>query len=138
MIELLVSFVIFSFGMLGVAGLQTKTLSFSQSSLYRSQASALTDDIMDRMRADRLGALAGKWNTPIGDLASSVSVTGTSIASTDLADWKRQVEALLPEGRAAVSVATDVGNVGVATVIIQWDDSRKREDAVKFETVSRI
>ena len=63
MIELLVALVIFAFGMLGLAGLQTRTMEFSQSSLYRSQATALTDDVLDRMRADRANAANGLWDT---------------------------------------------------------------------------
>ncbi|MDH5541144.1 MAG: type IV pilus modification protein PilV, partial [Rhizobacter sp.] len=53
MIELLVSILIFAFGMLGLVGLQNRTLGYGQISLYRSQATALTDDILDRMRTDR-------------------------------------------------------------------------------------
>jgi len=138
MIELLVSFVIFSFGMLGVAGLQTKTLSFSQSSLFRSQASALTDDLLDRIRADRVSGMIGRWNTSIDDLSTSVSVSGTGIVTTDLADWKRQVEALLPDGHASVAVSADPASVGQVTVLIRWDDTHGREDPVEFTTISRL
>ena len=86
MIELLVSILIFAFGMLGLVGLQTRTLAYGQTSLYRSQATALTDDILDRMRADRANAKANAWDSPTTDLATSI--TGTSIAKTDL--WGRR------------------------------------------------
>lgn len=115
MIELLVSLLIFAFGMLGLVGLQNRTLGYGQVSLYRSQATALTDDILDRMRADRGNAKAGNWNTVLGDAAASIS--GTSIAQTDLKDWKGQVESLLPSGQAAVQV-----NAGVVTIDIQWNE----------------
>jgi type IV pilus assembly protein PilV len=140
MIELLVSLVIFSFGMLGVVGLQTKTLAFSQSSLFRSQASALTDDILDRMRADRLGAVAGYWNTSIDDLAADVSVTGTTgLVTTDLAEWKSEVERLLPEGRASIALSTAATTVGEVKIIIRWADSRDAgADPVEFVTITRL
>ena len=117
MIELLVAFLIFSFGMLGIAGLQTKTLAFGQSSLYRSQATALTDDILDRMRADRAHANGGDWNSPLGD--KSVDITGAAVAKWDLSDWKKQVETLLPDGQASIEVTT-----GVVTIIVQWNEHR--------------
>lgn len=139
MIELLVSLVIFSFGMLGVVGLQTKTLAFSQSSLFRSQASALTDDILDRLRADRLGAVAGRWNTSIDDLAADVSVSGTGIVTTDLAEWKGQVERLLPNGRASIALSTAATTAGEVKIIIRWADSRDTgADPVEFVTITRL
>jgi type IV pilus assembly protein PilV len=124
MVELLVSLLIFTFGMLGLAGLQTRTLTFNQSSLFRSQAVALTDDILDRMRADRVSALLGRWDTDV----ATTSVAGTSIYQQDLSDWKSQVSALLPSGQASIETtlaggaAADVGNV---TITIQWDDTRQ-------------
>ena len=133
MIELLVSFLIFSLGMLGVAGLQTKTVAFSQASLTRSQASALADDIIDRMRADRVNAIAGKWNTDADKSAAEVVTTGTGIYSTDLKDWKSQVEDLLPEGKAKIFVQT-----GTVTIDIWWNDSRGAEDDYHFHTVTKL
>lgn len=117
MIEFLVALIIFAFGTLGLAGLQTQALAYSQGSLYRSQATTLTDDILDRMRADRANAKAGTWNTLL--TANAASITGPTIAQTDLKDWKQQVEALLPSGQAAVDV-----NANIVTITIQWDDSR--------------
>jgi type IV pilus assembly protein PilV len=143
MIELLVSLVIFSFGMLGVVGLQTKTLAFSQSSLFRSQASALTDDILDRLRADRLGAVAGRWNTSIDELAADVNVPVIpgvpGIVTTDLAAWKSEVERLLPVGRASIALSTAATTVGEVKIIIRWADSRDTgADPVEFVTITRL
>jgi type IV pilus assembly protein PilV len=131
MIELLVSLLIFSFGMLGLAGLQVRSLSMSQSSLYRSQATALTDDILDRMRADRDNALAGQWTTALTNASSSIATT--PLAKSDMKDWKATVEALLPDGKASVAVGS-----GTVTVTLQWDDTRGREAAQSWTTVSRL
>lgn len=120
MIELLVSLLIFAFGMLGLVGLQNKALGLGQFSLYRSQAAALSDDIMDRMRADRTNAKAGTWNTDLGNAASTYS--GVTVAQRDLFEWKSQVESLLPTGQAEVVVAA---GTGVAKVTIQWKERRQ-------------
>jgi type IV pilus assembly protein PilV len=140
MIELLIAFIIFSFGMLGLAGLQTKVLSYNHSSLLRSQAMALTDDLLDRMRLDRANAVGSSWNTALEDSASSIS-TGTAPYQFDLQDWKAQVEALLPSGQASIQM--DAANGNTVTVIIQWNDSRGTDststaDTVQFETHSRL
>jgi type IV pilus assembly protein PilV len=132
MLELLVSLLIFSFGMLGLAGLQIRSLSMSQSSLYRSQATALADDILDRMRADRANAAAGNWNTALATTAANV--TGTELYKTDMKDWKTTVESLLPAGQASVDVAA-----GIVTVTLTWDDTRGRDaSAQSWQTISRL
>lgn len=128
MVELLVSLLIFALGTLGMVGLMSKTIGYSQVSLFRSQATALTDDILDRMRADPANARARLWDNDYDDLASSF--TGTTIAEKDLADWKTQVETLLPTGRAQIAV-----NSGVVTVTIRWDE---RGTTTPMETVSSL
>ena len=140
MIELLVAFVIFSFGMLGLAGLQTRTLSLSQSGLYRSQAMALAADALDQMRSSIILARAGKWNTGLTDAASSVSVSGGGIADTELKKWKERVEAELPSGQASIQVATSAtGTSNTVTIEIRWDDDRGRSGTkTAFTTVSRL
>ena len=101
MIELLVSLLIFTFGMLGLAGLQTRSLTFNQSSLVRSQAAALTDDILDRMRTDRTNATSGNWDTAIGTASSAMTSTSLYSYQNDVKAWKKLVEDLpnpkLPE-----------------------------------------
>lgn len=130
MIELLVSLLIFAFGMLGLVGLQNKTLGFGQMSLYRSQATALSDDILDRMRTDRTNAKGTAWVTALGNAASTY--TGTTVAQKDLKDWKEQVEALLPGGQASIAVAA-----GVVTVTIKWNE-RDTAANTTFKTVSGL
>lgn len=136
MIELLVALVIFSFGMLGLAGLQTRTISLNQSGLYRSQATALAADILDQMRSSIPTARSGSWNTTVDK--DSKSYSGTDFISVSLAEWKKRVE-LLPDGKAEVTVATSSSGVSnLVTIKIQWDDSRGRDTAQSFNTLSRL
>lgn len=147
MIELLVSLLIFTFGMLGLAGLQTRSLAFNQSSLVRSQAAALTDDILDRMRLDRVNASTGKWDTALATAASAMATTGGSAYSyqNDVKSWKQQVEALMPAASGKASIVTDVSGGatnGTVTITIQWDDSRAgasdADAAQNFVTKTRL
>jgi len=129
MIELLISLLIFAFGMLGLVGLQNKALGYGQMSLFRSQAAALSDDIFDRMRADRANAKKGDWSTVATEQAADI--TGTTIARTDLKDWKGCIEQLLPGGQA--QVVTDSDHI---TVSISWAE----RDGIRttFTTVSAL
>lgn len=115
LIEVLVSILIFAFGILGLVGLQTRTLSYSQESLFRSQAAALTEDILDRMRADRTNAKAGQWDSAFNNHHNHFK--GTTLAQMDLKEWKLQVETLLPSGEAAIA-----RNANRVIVTIRWNE----------------
>jgi type IV pilus assembly protein PilV len=134
LVEVLVAFVIFSIGMLGLAGLQSRALAYGQSSLYRSQAAALTEDVLDRMRADVVNARAGLWNTNPTQDAASLSATPGKLYEVDLKDWKATVEQLLPLGKASIEVKANV-----VTVTVLWNDTRdETATALAFTTTSRL
>jgi type IV pilus assembly protein PilV len=138
MIEVLVALVIFAFGVLGLAGMQARALSYSQGALYRSQATALADDMFDRMRADRVKALAGSYDTALTDPASTYSASATNLYEVELNNWKDTVETLLPAGKA--SVARDATGA-LFTVTITWDESRAARSSgstTSLKTVSRL
>ncbi|WP_206606719.1 type IV pilus modification protein PilV [Steroidobacter cummioxidans] len=52
LVEILVTVVLISVGLLGVAALQLTTLRGNQDAYVRSQASVLAGDILDRMRVN--------------------------------------------------------------------------------------
>lgn len=54
-IETLVSLLILAIGMLGMAGLQTVSLRNTQSAYQRTQAAILSNDIVERVRANLQG-----------------------------------------------------------------------------------
>ena len=118
LLEVLISVLILSIGLLGMAGLQMNALKFNQSASVRSQATVMAYEITDRMRMNRVAALAGQYNTAL----SQTSVTGQTRAAVDLASWKTALQSQLPDGRGAIALGT--GNR--VTVTVQWDESRMR------------
>lgn len=117
LVEVLVTLVILAFGLLGLAGMQSIGLKNSQGSLVRSQATLLGYDIIDRMRSNCTAALGGDYNVALG----TGTVTGTSISATDVNQWRAGIALALTSGQGGINV--DASN-GVATVTIQWNDSR--------------
>lgn len=117
MIEVLISVLVLSIGLLGLAGLQTIGLKNNHHAYMRSQATLLAMEIIEDMRANRNNALAGDYDTSFG-----TTHTGTTIEQADLATWKNNLDTLLPSGDGAVSV-----NGTTFTVQIRWlersDDS---------------
>jgi len=122
LLEVLVSIVVLSVGLLGYAGLQTLSLKNNNSAYQRSQATLLTSDIVDRMRADR------------PNLASYSVGLGSAGSYPDVISWKLNVETALPDGDASV----EVGLNGIATITIQWDDNRDGTDPIQFVTETAL
>lgn len=111
MVEVLVTMVVISFGLLGVAGLLATGLRNNQSSEWRTQASILAYDITERMRANRQAALDGFY-------ATATSASG--VAATDKTDWSALLAAKLPSGTGTVTMT----DVRFFTIRIQWDDTK--------------
>jgi type IV pilus assembly protein PilV len=123
LLEILVALLIVSIGLLGIAGIIAIGLKNNQSAGFRSQATWLANDIVDRMRANRVTA-----ETPAG-VRSSCYVIGledtpsadADVCATDVRQWRTALAAALPAGTG--SVALDAATRKV-TVVVQWDDSR--------------
>lgn len=121
LLEVLVSLLILSVGLLGIAGLQLTGLRSNQSAYVRSQATILAYDILDRMRANRAEAQAGGYNITIAATDDLPSMGGSSTqAALDLHRWGTDLLAMLPAAQTSVNVAAD----NTVTVSIAWDDSR--------------
>jgi type IV pilus assembly protein PilV len=119
LIEVLVAILILSIGLLGLASLQTNGMRFNHSSYLRSQATVLTYDIVDAMRANR--GSAGKTATALGG-AYLTNYTdplpvGSAVAEADLRNWKTLLATLLPEGQGQI---TQSGSE--FTILVQWTE----------------
>ena len=123
LLEFLITLLIVSFGVLGIAGIIANSMKNNQSSYSRSQAVVLAGDIIDRMRANRLsadGGPASPFTSPY-NVAIGASPSGGGIPQSDLTDWRTALAADLPSGTGAVAVDPNTKKV---TVVVQWDDSR--------------
>jgi type IV pilus assembly protein PilV len=130
LIEVLIALVVFSIGLLGLAGLQTFSLRFNTSAYYRTQATALAYGLADRMRANRQGALDGLYT---GDFASpapdcDADAAGGGTPAEDVAAWRNALACQLPEGNGAIA-----SNGTEFTITVQWDDSHGEQDPLEFE-----
>ena len=119
MIEVLITIVIISIGLLGIAGIIVNSLKSTQSSGARSQATVLANDIIDRMRANRTTAESA--NAPYNLALSADTPSGGTIPASDLSDWRGSLAATLPSGSGGVSVDAATKRV---TVTVQWNNSR--------------
>jgi len=117
LIEVLITLVILAFGLLGLAGMQSVGLKNAQSSQQRSQATMLSYDIVDRMRSNCSAALSGAYNIGL----TATAPTGSAMPATDVRNWRTTLSSALTAGTGSISVNA-VNKV--ATVTVQWNDSR--------------
>lgn len=113
LVETLVSLVVLSVGLLGIAALQMASLSNNRGAHLRSQASVLAYDIADRMRANRTAALGNAYL-----VAFSAIPVGATLSALDLQQWKTTLTAMLPGGDGRIERDGDM-----FVISVQWTDS---------------
>jgi type IV pilus assembly protein PilV len=122
LIEAMVSLVVVSVGMIGIAALYGQGLGAGRTALYRTQAVNLAADMADRIRVNRLGGLA--YNGPAAnnncDPGGGVNCTPAQMAGQDLFDWQAQVAALLPNGAGNVVAAN--GTPPSYAITVGWQE----------------
>lgn len=112
LIEVLVSIVIISIGLLGMAGLHAVAMAKGNSSLIRSKATELGTAMADRIRVNLIASTAGAYNslTPGSGLTDpgciSVNCTPAQLAVSDYLEWNTEVASSLPQGAGVVCVTS--------------------------------
>lgn len=87
MIEVLITIVILTIGLLGVAGLQARMQLAEVESYHRSHAIVLLQDIVDRIAANRRNAMNYVTGGPLGTGNAVQSCLGLTGANLDLCQW---------------------------------------------------
>jgi type IV pilus modification protein PilV len=149
LIEVLVSVVIMSVGILGVAGMQVLSLQQNRSSLLRAEALQLGNDILDRMRANPQQDYAGIDFTddpPGSSNCFNNTCSAVQMKDYDTAQWKCSINSedadddtyticttyniagSLPGGAGAIVDDTDDTLCAVGAdeicVVVRWLDDR--------------
>lgn len=147
LMEILVTVIVLSIGLLGLAGLQLTSLKSNNSAYLRSQATIMAKDIIDRMQANRLLTQNGGYDIAIGTAAAAPAATcdgeatdnctPADLATLDLSTWKTGLSTTLPAGDGAIARLV-AGSQTRITVTIQWDDSRGEQAPVQLAIESLI
>lgn len=130
MLEVLVSIVILSFGLLGVAGMQAAALRYNQTAYLRSIATQLAYDVSDRMRGNLVGVRNAAYSCDVSYGTASTAGCGVDrgctsascsygyMAETDLYHWSLEARRVLPGGGVAVQGNTQSGY----TITVMWKE----------------
>ena len=132
LIEVLVALLVLSVGLLGVAKLSFSSVQANGSAYMRTQATELTKQIFDAMRANRNQAALNGYdvaygvNPVAGTDCSQVNCSDIQMATYDLAQWKARLQAAMPGGDGQIVtaiVALPNGNQELtASVSVEWND----------------
>lgn len=150
LIESLVAIVVAALGILGIVGVQMRTLTDTRTSVSRAQAIRLMEDLSERMRVNPnaladINSYAMTWGTlgtataQAGTKCNTTACTHSQLADYDIREWKRSVETLLPLGNATTFVtgAETDENRRQLGVMISWRENF-RADATDITFNSNI
>lgn len=126
LIEALIALVVLSIGLLGLVGLLVQGIKTNHNAYLRTQAVLLSNDMADRMLANRTGVRNAHYNA-IDTTASSpanpscvttaTGCTAQQMAQFDAYAWGRLLRSALPAGAGTVS---GDGMGSVFTITVSW------------------
>jgi type IV pilus assembly protein PilV len=104
LVEVLITLVIMSVGMLGIAGLYVQSMQAGRTSMLRHHAVTLASDVADRIRANPRAAVA--YIDPVGAdnncVLGGVDCSPAQMAAHDILVWKAQAADTLPGGDVTI------------------------------------
>lgn len=135
LLEVLISVLVLTLGLLGVAALQTQALRTSADAQYFQQATQLANDYLERIRANsnNIGQYAITQTKPN---CAIPNLTG-SAAEQDKILWLQQIACSLPEGSVLVAI-----NNSEIRITISWFDRAANDKTAsrskQFNITSRL
>lgn len=153
LLESLIALIVVALGILGIIGVQMRTLSDTQTTVRRAQAIGLIDDLGERMKVNpnamgNMSSYVSNWSTTLPTPAASpncaaVACVSDDLAAYDLAEWKRLVQRTLPLGDANVFRAKGEGTDASADahrrqwgVMIRWRENEKSQDSDYVDSIN--
>ena len=128
LVEVLVALLVLSIGLLGLAALQTTSLQYNTGSYFRTQATFLAYDIIDRMRANSTAIANSDGNGYDQPTSSAVSIsvncdtsscTSAELATYDVRKWYDRAVATLPNA-TATPPTIQIDSSNNVTITIRW------------------
>lgn len=119
LVEVLIAVLVLAIGLLGLAGMQMRTLRDNQSASERGVAVMLTHSIIESMRADRTSAGNDQFDIAL----TAADPTGTTFREQAIATWRTSLRSALGSAAKGGIDCVNTSNVIKCTVDVQWDDS---------------
>lgn len=130
LLEVMIALVIFSIGLLGLAGLQAGGLRSNTQAQLRTIATIQAYDMAERIRSNLRGVEDGDYNafddtTPTAGDCISNTCSPAQMATYDYYEWETMTQRVLPSGHGIVSSAlVGGGATRLFTITVMWDEDR--------------
>lgn len=119
LLEVMVTIVILSLGLLGISALIANSIKYNQSAYARTQATLFASQIIDEMRANRsvaVGATSSPYAVPLHSTAAP------SGAPAEVVAWFSEISAAFPSAKGGIVYDS---TSKLFTVTVEWDDSSR-------------
>ena len=135
LVEVLVSIVVLALGLLGILGVQMRTLAETQTGVRRAQAIRLIADLSERIHANPdaldphvLAEYVTGWDTTLTAGAACAAQPGCApdaLASEQISEWRQSVAQNLPSGNAMTFLTPGGMQLGV---LVSWRQNERSQD----------
>ena len=138
LIEVLVTVFILASGLLGMAALQSRSLSYNNIAYLNTQANMIAYDMLDRIKANTVfsvdgpGYAASLGNAPANypNTCEIGDCTPSELTAYDISQWKFILDQQLPDGDGSI-LKTDTPEGRIYTITVFFDDSKGQESRKK-------
>jgi len=122
LIESLISLIVLSIGLLGIAALFFEGLKSGRTAIFRTEAVYLAGDLADRIRANPAGLDSYELdgNDDVVCVGKEKNCDGADMAIYDRYIWEKEIASLMPGGTTFGVTFTDGDPVDTYTISINW------------------
>lgn len=129
LIEVLISMLVISIGILGYSKLFLVSLASSQSSYYKAQTAYLAEDLFERIRTEARNGTTGVsdyvsgLNNVMANCDGGKLISAINNVSQDRSNWLATLGCKVPSAKVTVKSAEGNGNTNLE-LTITWSDQK--------------
>lgn len=141
LIEVLVSLLILSVGLLGFASLQAANVNLGDQAWSRSQATVLAADMIERLRGNPDTFRAGHYDLGFGASTgtssdcTAVPCNPIELAEFDLEGWLTLLGEQLPQGQGQIARDASTNPVQAVVTVRWFDRSSQAEQTLELRAM---
>jgi len=104
LIEVMVSLVVLSLGILALTNLQTRSVSNSTVAYAETQSMLLLQEMVEHLRIDKVAAVAGNYDIALSAFSDLTAVTGTDpLSERARYTWFNNLNRTVPGAKASIT-----------------------------------
>lgn len=129
LIEVLITMIIVTVGILGTLSMQNRSVHFNRGSMLQARASILAADIVDRIRTNP--SQASNYRIGLNDSLANftdcenpqASCSVQQLAAFDIGTWRQEISTALPDGKGEVMEVPGPGGMSIFVITVQYQDA---------------